>query len=82
MDACHRGTAHWNLVTAGMALLLFEQRNNDSGLYRLVFGLNKICNGAIYTDAQYLNCLPLCFLRGVANYNPIIHSTIYIAVYP
>ena len=61
--------------------MLFEQRNIDASLHGLVFELNKICNGAVYTDVQHLNCLLLRFSR-VANYNPVIHSTIYIAVDP
>ena len=48
----------------------------------ILYKLNKICNGAVYTDPQYLNCLLLRFLRRVANYSPGIHSTIYIAIDP
>jgi len=49
------------------------------GLHRLGFEWNKIYNGAVYTD---LNCLLLQLPRGVANYNRVIDSTVYIAVDP
>ena len=52
--------------------MLFKRRNIDAGLHGLVFELNKICNGAVYTDVQHLNRLILQFLRGVADYNAVM----------
>ena len=93
IDVQHQGNAHWGLTQSvknqfncWIAMLLeWRTWNNDPGLHRLIFELNKICNGAVYslyTDPWHLNYLLLCFLRGVANYNPVIHSTIYIAANP
>ena len=75
MDARHQGKAYQNLT----GILLFERRNNDAGLHRLVF---KICNGAVYADAKHLNYLLLRFSRGVANFKPVMHPIIYITVDP
>ena len=87
-DACHHGKAHWGLAQSMKKQSDYWNspvvwtKKQWYGLHIFVFELNKICNGAVYTDAQHLNYLILCFLGGVANYNPIIHSTIYIAVDP
>ena len=89
MDARHQGKAHLDLTQSVNKQLLerpFCCSNKETmvGLHRLgIFELNKIYNGAVYTDSQHLNCLLLRFSRGVANYNPAIYfPAIYIAFNP
>ena len=90
MDAHHQRKAHWDLIKSEKTIWLLEWlccSNKEIilpawALHRLIFELDKICNGAVYIDAQHLNSLLLCFSKGVANYKPVIHSTIYIPEVP